>query len=277
MVRFVALIALAGCGRFGFDVVPNRTDDGGSGIADSAIDVVPLGHDEDGDGIPDVTDVCPHLTGTQTDGDGDGVGDDCDPNPVIGGDAILVFATMGPGDQPFSIGALTDGVVTQLADALLFDGDLATGGDNNLFGSLTMPIVLADARVAIGFDLLAIIPGSDSNQNQIAMAVYDQPPNYFVELNQIPGIFDNAQVTHFDGSTFVQSNSANLATGMHAGALFFQTTQRVGQGVRLDVAWPGEPYVAEVMDAEYQGAVRIELNFNNVHFEIDWLVVISSP
>ncbi len=275
MFRVVALIALAGCGRFGFEVA--TTDSGEAGIADSATDVVSLGHDEDGDGIPDSSDVCPHLTGTQDDGDNDGVGDDCDPNPGTPGDAIALLVTMVPGDQPFAVVGPTDGVFTQLADSLRFDGDLATGGDNNLYGSLSMPIVLGNVRVAVGFEVLAIILGSDTEQNQIAMGVADQPPLHFVELNQIPGLFDNAQVMLFDGANYFVQNAANLATGIHAGPLFFQTTQRIGQGVRFDASWPGEPYVAEVMDALYQGATRIELNFNNVHFEIEYLVVITSP
>ena len=219
MFWFAALIALAGCGRFGFEVVASQNDSG-SGTADSATDVVPLGHDEDGDGIPDVSDVCPHLVGTQADDDSDGVGNDCDPNPAVGGDAITVFATMGPGDQPFAIGALTDGVFTQLADALRFDGDLATGGDNNLYGNLSMPMVVGDVRVALGFDLLAIIPGSDSDQNQIALAVYDQPPSYFGELNQIPGIFDNAQITYYDGTNFFPTQPTSRAACTRARCSF---------------------------------------------------------
>ncbi len=269
MLRFTALLVLAGCGRVGF----------GTSEIDAAVDSptdVAAGHDEDKDGVPDLEDTCPHLGGAQTDSDGDRVGDLCDPSPMIPGDTIALFATMGPGDQPFSLGGGDlSAVFTQKPDALRFDGDI--GIDGNLYGNLQFPMTLGNVRVALGIDLLAVVRGSASNQNQIALAAADQAPTQFVEINQIPGMFDNAAVMLFDGTTYVVSDARDLALGIHPGALFLQTTQRVGQGVRLDAGWPGEMYVAEVMNAVYQGAVRIEMNVNNVHFDIHYLIVITSP
>ena len=269
MVRFVALIALAGCGRIGFEVAATGTQD--SGIADGTTDVVSLGHDEDADGVPDSIDVCPFLTGSQLDVDSDGVGDDCDPNPATPGDAIALFATMTPDDQPLKVGMFTDGTLTQLADSLTF------GADNNLFGSLAMPFTAGSVRIALQMNILTVVAGSTTGQNQIAVAFADTTPNYFVELNQVPGVYDNAQVTYYDGTTFTQTNAANLANGIHTGPLFLQITQRVGLGVRFDVSWPGEPYTAEVMDAVYQGGTLLEVNVNNLEFEILSLTVITSP
>ena len=272
MLRF-ALIVLAGCGRIGFGASPLITEDAPLDDGDSDADA---GHDEDGDGVTDADDSCPHVPGAQTDTDNDGVGDVCDPNPTTLGDAIALFATMGPGDQPFTTGGGDqDAVFTQKSDQLRFDGIL--GSDNNLFGNLVLPMTLGNVRVAIGFDVLDIVTGAASNQNQIALAVWDQAPSYFVEVNQIPGTFDSAAVVFFDGSSFSAADARDLATGIHTGALTLQTTQRVGEGVRLDAAWPGEPYVAEVTDAVYQGAARIELSVNNVHLDILWLAVITSP
>jgi hypothetical protein len=274
MRRLALLLVLVGCGRVGFGTSPLITDD--AATDGPVTDGPPAGNDEDGDGVSDGSDTCPHLIGAQTDGDGDGVGDLCDPNPTTPGDAIALFATMGPGDQPFITGGGDfDSVFTQKPDKLRFDGPL--GSDGNLYGNLQFPIVLGSARVALGIELLEVIPGSASGQNQIALAVYDQPPNYFVEVSQIDGLFDNAAVVFYDGSNFSAADARDLETGMHPGPLFMQTTQRVGQGVRLDAGWPGEPYVAEVQDNLYQGAARIELNVNNVHFDIQWLVVITSP
>lgn len=278
MFRLVPLLAVIGCGRFGFDAA-----DGG-GLDDSRLDVlsdvpsdvVPLGHDEDGDGIRDVDDSCPHLVATQTDTDGDTVGDACDPNPFAGGDAIALFATMGAGDQPFTIGDVNDdGVWTQLADGLRFDG--ALGPDNNLYGHLNLDRTLANVRVALGIDIVAIIPGSTSGQNQIAVAVVDQAPLYYIELNQIPGMYDVASITKFDGVNYIQTQAADLATGMHPGSVFFQTTQVVNTKVAGEMSWPGEPYQGEVTDNVYQGASRIEMNLNNVHLEIRYLIIITSP
>jgi Thrombospondin type 3 repeat len=273
MLRLVApLLALAGCGRISFS-----TTDPDSGLADdgSLADVL-LGHDEDGDGVPDSSDVCPHIGGSQVDTDADGVGDDCDPNFGTGLDRIAMFATMVPGDQPFSLLPDSEAVFTPLADAVRLDGPL--GADLNLSGALELPYTAGDIRVVVGVDILAIIPGSASDQNQITLSVYDSaaPSTYFAELNQVPGVFDNAQITFTDGVVYTQINSANLANGIHPGPLFMQTTQRSGQGIRFDASWPGEPYSAEVMDALYQGTSLIAMYTNNLHFEIRYLVVITS-
>src|SRR5262245_33772965 len=145
MVRAVLLIAVAACGRIGFDPLDP---------------LGPLGHDEDGDRVADVDDACPYLPGSQADGDGDGVGDDCDPNPTVPRDQIELFATMMPGDQPFML--FGDGTWTQLADAIEFDG--APDPDLHTSGNLTLAIQVRDARVALGFDVVARIEPGDQFQ-----------------------------------------------------------------------------------------------------------------
>jgi hypothetical protein len=275
MFRFVSLLALVGCGRLGFDVAGGSTD-GDARLGDGAFDTLAIGHDEDGDGVRDVDDTCPHLAVPQTDSDGDKVGDACDPNPGTTGDAITLFATMEPGDQPFTLGGGTDdGVWTQRADALRFDG--ALGADNNLYGHLQLDGSWESVRVALGIDLQDIVLGSASGQNQIALAVHAAPPNYFIELNQNPGIYDVAAITFYDGVNYIQAQSADLANGMHPGDVIFQTTQIVNTSVTALIGWPGEPYQGAVTDNVYQGATRIEMNVNNVHFEIRYLIIISVP
>jgi hypothetical protein len=278
--RLACLVALAGCGRFGFDLTGggSNRDAGGDGVVpDGRLDAVAIGHDEDADGIRDIDDTCPHLVGAQTDTDGDKVGDLCDPNPTTPGDAIAFFYTMGPGDQPFTLGNVNDdGVWTQAPDGLAFSGVL--GGNNNLFGHIEMPVSLSSARVALGIELTEIVPGSTSNQNQIALSVYAVSPNYYVELNQQPGNFDVASITYWDGGTFFnQAAARDLASGIHTGALFMQTTQVVNTGVTFDTGWPAETYTATVSDTLYQGATKIEMNVNNVHFTIRYMIIISSP
>ncbi|MBA2544380.1 MAG: thrombospondin type 3 repeat-containing protein, partial [Deltaproteobacteria bacterium] len=209
MVRLASLVALAACGRLGFDASPLVTED-------AAADATNAAHDEDGDGIPDTSDTCPHLPAVQTDGDGDGVGDVCDPNPSTPGDTIALFATMAPGDQPFTTGGGDlSAVFTQKSDALRFDGEL--GADNNLYGNLQFPMVLGNVRVALGIDVLAVIPGSASTQSQIALAALDQAPNYFAEVNQIENLLDNAAVSFFDGANYTVADARDLATGIHPG------------------------------------------------------------
>jgi hypothetical protein len=272
MFRLVVLIALAGCGRFGFDDPPARGD--AMPPVDALVDVVPLGHDEDGDGVPDTLDTCPHLPAPQTDSDGDGVGDACDPNPTIAGDRIVLFATMMPGDQPF-LTPDTDGVYTQLADAVRFDG--AVGADNNLYGRFELPIQLGSFRMALGLEILQVIDNTAFMQKQFAVAAMHAPPMYFVELNEIDNMFDRAQITRWTGTDYMEQASRDLLAGIRTGSLFFQTTQRVGTGVELEVAWPGEPYTLSVMDGVYQGTTQIEININNLHLEIRYAIVISSP
>jgi hypothetical protein len=280
MFRLASLIALAGCGRIGFEAVLGAgDDDGGAGDgrpADMAGDVVPLGHDEDGDGIPDNTDPCPHLSGTAADGDGDGdgVGDACDPNLGTGGDAIAAFYTMVPGDQPFTTG-LDDAVWIQNADSFEMAGD--QGADNNLYGKLSMSVSLGSARVTIGFDLTQVVPVTGGMQNQIALAVHGAPPLYIVEMNQFPGMFSRAEVVHYDGTNFNPVDFDEITGGMHTGPLTFDAIHRVNTGVAFNSGWPGEGYTSQVSDTIYQGADTIELNCNNVHFEIRYLIVITSP
>jgi hypothetical protein len=78
----LAMLAAAGCGRFGFAGREAPADGAIDGAIDAAIDAkpcTPIGHDEDGDGHDDACDVCPERADpAQLDTDGDGIGDACD-------------------------------------------------------------------------------------------------------------------------------------------------------------------------------------------------------
>ena len=91
MARWLAVITLAACGRFGFaphgDAAADVTD------AVDARPCSPVGHDEDADGFDDACDACPHLADDQTDSDGDGIGDACDPDPGVA-DTLEMFDPM---------------------------------------------------------------------------------------------------------------------------------------------------------------------------------------
>lgn len=278
MFRSVALIALAGCGRLGFEAVAGHDGDGGTGdgpIVDVPSDVVPLGHDEDGDGIRDVDDPCPHLAGDAADGDGDGVGDLCDPRSGTPGDAIAAFYTMGAGDQPFTVGVDDDGVWTQLPDALRFTGD--QGADNNLFGHMSLSRALGSVRVGAAFDITQVFSVPTGVQNQIAIAVHDAPPTYVTEVNQVSGSFSVSSITHFDGTNFTSADSDTLDGGIHTGRLTTQSTHIVNTSVRFDTSWPGEAYTEQVNDTVYQGASLIDVYINNLHFDMRYLIIITSP
>jgi hypothetical protein len=264
MLWRLALIAFAGCGRIGFEVA-SQPSDGRTG------DGMLSGHDEDGDGVPDSIDVCPHLADNQADLDGDGVGNGCDPNFMTPGDRIAVFATMQPGTQPFTINTATTGTLTQADDSLNVGGDL-TGG---FYMGLSLPITAGDVRVDIGFDITAV--GSASSQHQFAVATTTITPNYFGELNENIGSFSGAYITHFDGTNYNQAAADNLATGIHPGPVQFVLDERVNTFVRIGVAWPGEPYGAQVNDNLYQASDLLQININNLQLEIRYVIVITSP
>ncbi len=276
MFRFVSLLALVGCGRIGFDFGPNGSTGDARGDGTGLPDLVaPLGHDEDADGVVDVDDTCPHLVAAQTDRDGDTVGDDCDPYPDTPGESIALFATMVAGDQPFTVGTgANDGTWTQLADSVQFSGALGT--DLNLMGEASLPIDLANVTVAMGIDITEVLPGSASGQNQVALGTTDQVPRYVVELNQITSQFDVASITHFDGANYTQTQSADLANGIHPGPVFFRVTQQANVYTAGEISWPGEPYTGGITDNVYQGANLISVRINNVHLEIRYLIVIRS-
>lgn len=104
-MRWLALIVLAGCGRFGFDADPRADPD--ARFAGDANQPPPscVGPDEDGDGWPNACDNCLTVANpTQTDvgevaagGAADGVGDACDPRPSAAGDRVT-FAAMHDGN-----------------------------------------------------------------------------------------------------------------------------------------------------------------------------------
>ncbi|HEY5922118.1 MAG TPA: hypothetical protein VIV11_10630 [Kofleriaceae bacterium] len=254
MRRAVLLIAVAACGRVGFDPLD-------------------LGHDEDEDGIADTDDVCPHVPDAQADGDGDRVGDACDPNATEPRDRISLFATMRSGDQPLNP-TFTTGTFEQRDDSLELVGVDPNG---HVSAHLEMPLVVGDVRLAIGFDVIDRI--DPTPQNQFAVGIKQGLPFYYVELNEsvieLPP-YHLASITGWDGTIFFAGDARDLVSNLHPGPVFFQTTQRVGTGVRFEVAWPDEPYVAEVLDAIYQGGTELEININNIHVEIRWLCVITS-
>jgi hypothetical protein len=254
--HLVVILALAGCGRVGFEL---RTGD-----------APPSGHDEDGDGIADVDDVCPCQPGSQADGDGDRVGDDCDPNPALPRDAFAVVATMQPGAQPFLL--FGDGTWTQLGDALAFDGP--PDDDRLMSAHLELPMAVGDVRVSFGVDVLDRIEPGD--QFQFAVGVRRSLAEiHYAELNEVPA-FARAQIEVWNGSMFFVMASQNMPRGVHAGTLQFEATFRIGGTARLDAGWPGDTYQVEWPSSSYQGGGLIEVNVNNLDMQIRHACVITS-
>jgi Thrombospondin type 3 repeat len=256
----VAVVVVAGCGRFGFDPpIALGTS------PDASVDALAaIGHDEDGDGIPDAIDVCPYVADPQQlDSDGDGVGDACDPEPNNPRQHVALFATMQPGDQPFSL--FGTGAWTQGADALHFDG--------NSDGQLVLQIPLANVQIAMGIDVQAVLGGA-AVQHQLALSAQPaNPPWEYAILNEGPG-YSNAGVSRFDGNIYMQTAGGALLTPFHAGSVFLQDTEIIGVEVVMDGGWAGE-YTATDTTAVYQGATLIELDENNLAIDVRYVCVIS--
>ncbi|HTL35699.1 MAG TPA: hypothetical protein VL326_21365, partial [Kofleriaceae bacterium] len=209
--------------------------------------------------------------GDQADTDGDKVGDDCDPNPTIARDRIALFATLGPGDQPFTLFE-DQGTWVQRADSIELTGVPDAMG--LFYGGLGLNMLLGDARIVFGLDVLDHM--NNAPQNQFAVGIVpDSGPYYYVEVNEGGGV-GYAEVTLWDGSTFSSPDQHLLATQVHEGPVFFQGTFVTNTSVRLDVSWPGEPYTAQMMDQVYQGGDAVQVNVNGTLVEIRYVCVITS-
>lgn len=218
------MLALAGCGRFGFDA--RATDDGATGDLGrdtSAACAAPSGHDEDADGVDDACDVCPHLSDDQADGDGDRVGDACDPEPAAARQRIVMF-------DPFLSLA---GWSKSSDESVDNDSALlrASSGTKALFKPYTPQTDLFE----IGADTRAIGPAT---QSLFMINLDNGTGNYYCEM------FDNGtsllQFTYtLDGVNFVHPGSTLAAHSivMNSGRLQMQHSSTQ---VACRAVWGGE-------------------------------------
>ncbi|MBA3540165.1 MAG: hypothetical protein H0T79_11100 [Deltaproteobacteria bacterium] len=248
----LAVVALAACGRVGFEPGP----------ADGA-----FGHDEDGDGVADVTDVCPHLPGAQLDRDGDGIGDDCDPEPDLDHQRLVRFATLTPEDQPFTLNM--EGAWSPGADSIHTDG--------SAYAQLRYDVPLTSGRIAIGADLTSVV-GTD--QHQFALSVEGPSlPRYYVELNELAADdFSWAAITIFDGTTYMSPATEALPQGIHTGEVTLQHTFVAGSSPRvtLDGGWPGEPHHVELDAPGYEGGTGLIVSINSLVVDIRYVWIIAT-
>lgn len=235
------LMLLVGCGRVGFDATC-------------------VGHDEDGDGIADACDVCPHVPDPgQLDSDGDGVGDACDPEPLVPRQRLELFATLQGSDQPLAV----TGTWTQAADSIHFDGS----------AKLRYDIELQNAVVAFGFDIQEMI--GTNVQHQIAVYARSTDVAYdLVELNDVPGS-STADVSRYDGASYLIESSAPLPNAIHSGRLTLEATQIVDTSITLDGGWSGEPYHVSSPITDYHGGTYVHVDINNLVLDVDYIAIIG--
>lgn len=250
-VKALALVALAGCGRVGFDAQ-------GDGAA---------GPDQDGDGVPDAVDTCPCLAGPQLDSDGDGVGDICDFEPANPRQTQVLYP-MG-GEQPLDL-TQNGAVWTQGLAALHLDG---TG---DYFAALSARgLAFGDARVQLGFTILAT--NGAALQHQIALHVVPMAVDRadFVELEEdLPA--SRVGLTYFDGTTYHQREAVPLAGPIHPGSFAIDATFLVATRVSATLGWPGEVYALDRPTTTHLGTQVVRLDFNNMVLDVDYMCVIGS-
>jgi len=267
LARPCCLVLLSlGCGRLRFD--PLAGDATGVDADDDATAVcTTVGHDEDADGIADVCDVCPHVPDpAQLDSDRDGVGDACDPEPTNKRQSFIVFATMQPTDQPFTVDPGVLGTWTQLADALHYDGKDA--------GTLRYDVPLGNVVLSIGFLVQGPVGPA---QHQIAIFTHGSDPAFhFDELNDAGAPPGFASATYYDGlGNFSSAATAPLPAGVRAGAGTLFETAIVGTSLGLHGGWVGEPIDITGPAPNYVGGTYAQVDAKNVAMDINWICLIG--
>jgi hypothetical protein len=252
------LLLLAACGRVGFDA-----------RGDARADAPGTTHDEDGDGVPDAIDTCPVVVAPQLDSDGDGVGDACDPDPAVARQHLLLFATMQPGDQPFSFSSPAD--FTQLADAVALDGN---GG----LGMSAPTAAFPSVRVQVGVTIRDVV-GGEGVQHQVALQAYDPnvPAHDFVEINETLPSYSNAQISYYDGLLYHQQSAQGLPMHVHTGDFTIEATAAAGGLLALDAGWPDETYELTEPDASitFAGGTTIEVDVTNLVADVRYVWAIT--
>ncbi len=224
----ISALALAGCGRFGFD--GRATDDGATGDVGRDTAVVcaaPVGHDEDRDGVDDACDVCPHLSDDQADGDGDRVGDACDPEPTVPRQRIVMF-------DPF----LSLARWSKSSDESV-DNDAAVLLSSTGTKALFQPYIPQNDLFEIGADTAAIGPAT---QSLFMINLDSGTANYYCEMYD-----DGTPLLQFtytlDGVTYVHPGFQDAAHSVATNSGRLQM-QRSATKVACSAVWGGEPLQA---------------------------------
>ena len=245
------LVAVAACGRFGFEPVDDARNTCG-------------GHDEDGDGIGDTCDVCPHIADPdQADSDGDGVGDACDPHPAEPRDRIAFFDPFVAPDpnwttfgEPFSYAN----------DALIFD---ATGAG---YSTLLRPTAIANDTFQFG----AHFDGASSGDRQVTLIGQSAGnPYYYCEL------YDSGQpITKF-AITYTLDNNGFMSPAMTTAkaplgngdfVLVFHNDRTTG--LTCHTTWPNATDITAILPAITPDSVA--MGFQHVKGRVDYFIQIHS-
>ena len=264
--RVLAVVAIAGCGRLGFD--SSRTGDGGGTNADVRPDGIPfvctpVGHDEDGDGTDDACDVCPQLVDPlQLDLDGDRVGDECDLEPNLPRQQIALFDAFTSLDS--SVWTTANGA-TALGDELVLD---AIGASRSIYTTYTLGedwivIGLTTGNAGAGDHLVSLVTSPDSGGT-----------GFYCEL------FNNSETaTMFtysvDGSSFLHDGVAPWLQPLANGGGTFEYLL-TGTTARCRSAWLGDVRAVEGTRPPSIVPQRLTLYAENIEVRVQWIVQIRT-
>jgi len=247
------IVALAACGRFGFD----------AGVDAPTACANAVGHDEDGDGIDDACDGCPHIADPeQIDSDGDGVDDICDPNPTVPTESIVRF-------DPFTslrpMWTISGAVPT-------IDGDSAT---IDALGSDSV-IELDDPPTTDYFEFGGAIGAAQPPDVQVEIYVKGpQSGYYYCELYDHGGSTINFDLAYtLDGTSYATGPVTNLQAPLANAPYVISLDQRppnVGCGTK----WPPGDTNREPIPTGL-AADRVALHVIHAQVRIDYFIQIHT-
>lgn len=251
VMRALAVLVVAGCGRFDFDA---RVD----AAADASTCISPIGHDEDGDGLDDNCDPCPNLAGDATDTDQDGVGDACDPSA-----------------SPLDRIAMFDPFVATRTDLWRFPGTSSVSGDALVMPGITPSSTLyfvdppGNDVYSFELDITAIGGG---NQRQYSFGVRDVPTThwYYCEFTDLPAQVLKAGYTPDAGQNYFAIQVTNVDAPLVPGHARFEVDHS-STNLTCRLTWNGAAYTAGgaipaavAGEESYLSANNVDLNVQSV-------------
>ena len=253
------VLLLAGCDRlFGFDEVPAPEVDAPTGGC-----MVAGAHDDDKDCKADALDDCPGIPDpAQEDRDGDQIGDACDPDPLQGGNTLVVFI---PNTDPLTLSDWNTSGAWSIANDALVNADSTGGGEDWAYWN-QQELEPVEVQTVMHIDTL----GDLENRAGVAFAV---PPatsglpmaEYSCAVRRAS---DGVHLDAFAGSTNKEPLVPSAA--LQDGAVYTLRARVDSHGLTCDLqgASPGEHQVAQISGAVPPAGHPAVYSINTaVHFD----------